>query len=139
MKTMRYLCLALSLVLAQDTFAAPPQATIPSPGPIEANKYPIATAIVGDGVTVATRGMQGWKSFYGEVECSSGACTQTQAIYGDIDGDAANGVLLCTITLSGNPRHQDACPPIAANFIYYYVVITNTTGTTATGAVYAIH
>lgn len=80
----------------------------------------------------------GFKSFYGQV-AGTGAVTQTQAIYGDIDNDAANGVLLCTLTLSGTTRAQDACPPFTANFAYYYVVTSNTTGTGATGAVYAMY
>ena len=80
----------------------------------------------------------GPKSFYGQV-VGTGAVTQTQAIYGDIDNDAANGVLLCTITLSGTTRTQDACPVITAQFAFYYVITTNTTGTGATGAVYAMY
>lgn len=78
------------------------------------------------------------KSFYGQV-VGTGAVTQTQAIYGDIDSDAANGILLCTLTLSGTTRAQDACPVITATYAYYYVVTTNTTGTGATGAVYAMY
>jgi hypothetical protein len=80
----------------------------------------------------------GWKSLYGQV-VGTGAVTQTQAIYGDIDDDATNGVLLCTITLSGTTRTQDACPPFVAPFAFYYVVTTSTTGTGATGAVYAMY
>lgn len=78
------------------------------------------------------------KSFYGQV-VGTGAVTQTQAIYGDIDGDSANGILLCTLTLSGTTRAQDACPVITATYAYYYVITTNTTGTGATGAVYAMY
>lgn len=79
-----------------------------------------------------------YKTFYGQVVCSSGACAQTQAIYGDIDSDAANGILLCTLTLSGTTRAQDACPVVTANFSAYYVITTGTSGTGATGAVYAM-
>ena len=79
------------------------------------------------------------KSFYGQVVCSSGTCTQTQAIWGDLDSDAANGVLVCTLTLSGTTRAQDACPVVTATFLYYYVVTTNTAGTAATGTVYAMY
>ncbi len=79
------------------------------------------------------------KAIYGQVVCSAGACTQTQAIYGDIDNDGANGILLCTITLSGTPRAQDACPVVTASYAWFYVVTTNTTGTGATGAVYAMY
>lgn len=87
---------------------------------------------------VAASHNPGPKSFYGQV-VGTGAVTQTQAIYGDIDSDAANGILLCTITLSGTTRAQDACPVITAQFAYYYVITTNTTGTEATGAVYAMY
>ena len=82
--------------------------------------------------------LAGIKSIYGQV-VGTGAVTQTQAIYGDIDSDAANGILLCTLTLSGTTRHQDACPPITANFSYLYVITTNTTGTSAAGAIYAMY
>ena len=82
--------------------------------------------------------LSGIKSVYGEVVCSSGACTQTQAVYGSATPTAENGILLCTLTLSGTPRAQDACAPFTAAFQYYYVVTTNTTGTAATGAIYAL-
>jgi hypothetical protein len=106
-------------------------------------RYPFLTALA-SGVTTnttssAVAGVEGWKSIYGQVVCSSGTCVQTQAIYGDIDSDAANGVLLCTLTLSGTTRAQDACPVITANFSYLYVVTTATSGTSATGAVYAMY
>jgi len=80
------------------------------------------------------------RTIEGQVVCSSGACTQTQAIYGDIDNDPTNGkTLLCTITLSGTPRANDVCPPILAVFNYYFVETINTTGTGAAGAVYAMY
>lgn len=77
-----------------------------------------------------------YKSVYGQVVCSSGACVQTQAIYGTIlQTDTTNGILLCTLTLSGTPRAQDACPVITAPFPWFYVVTTSTSGTGATGTV----
>jgi len=101
---------------------------------------PITTGVTTDTTSTAVRlsTVEG-KSFYGEVICSSGACAQTQAIYGDIDDDATNGILMCTITLSGTPRDQDACAVVTAQFAYYYVVTTSTSGTGATGAVYALY
>lgn len=92
--------------------------------------------------TTSTAGVpvsSGPKTFYGQVICTSGACAQTQAIYGDSNNDAANGVLLCTLTLSATTRDDQACPVITANFPYYYVVTTSTSGTAATGAVYAMY
>lgn len=88
------------------------------------------------GVSELSAGVNGNKSFYGEVVCTAGACTQTQAIYGVHTGTAANGILICTLTLSGTPRAQDACPVATAAFKRYYVTTTNTTGTAATGGVY---
>jgi len=79
------------------------------------------------------------KSLYGQVVCTAGTCTQTQEIYGDVDSDAANGILLCTLTLSGTTRAQDACPVVTATFLFYYVVTTATTGTAATGTVFAMY
>lgn len=78
------------------------------------------------------------KSVYAEV-VGSGAVTATIAIYGDNDVDAANGILLCTITLSGTNRSQDACPVITANFTSFYAVLTNLAGTGATVKAYAMY
>lgn len=98
----------------------------------------MGAAATANGTTAAFTIPTGDKSIYGQV-VGTGAVTQTQAIYGDTDSDATNGILLCTITLSGTTRAQDACPVITANFLYYYVVTTNTTGTGATGGVYAMY
>lgn len=81
----------------------------------------------------------GPKTFFGQVVCTSGACVQTQAIYGSATRAAENGVLLCTITLTDTTQDQDACPVITANFPFYYVTTTSTSGTAATGAVYAMY
>jgi hypothetical protein len=98
----------------------------------------MATGVTSNTTTAAVRVPTNYKSIYGQV-VGTGAVTQTQAIYGDIDNDGANGILLCTLTLSGTTRAQDACPVITAAFNYYYVVTTSTTGTSATGAVYAMY
>jgi len=121
-------CLAMVL-LAGLTWAA-------GTGRPGAELTPLVTGVTTNTTSPAKAIPFGYKSIYGQV-VGTGAVTQTQAIYGDIDDDAANGILLCTITLSGTTRTQDACPPFTANFIYYYVITTNTTGTGATGAVYA--
>jgi hypothetical protein len=97
----------------------------------------LATGITTNTTSPAMAGVSGNKTFWAEVICSSGACTQTVAIYGARTNSAANGLLLCTITLSGTPRDQDACAVSTAAYPYYYVVTTNTTGTGATGSVYA--
>lgn len=122
------LVLVLSTWLAAFSLAALVQRTTVAAG-ITTNTT-TAAVLIPTGV--------GFKSIYGQVT-GTGAVTQTQAIYGDIDNDSANGVLLCTLTLSGTTRAQDACPPFTANFSYFYVTTTNTTGTGATGAVYAMY
>jgi hypothetical protein len=104
----------------------------------------VRQTVVTSGVTTNTTSTAalvpvGSKTFYGQVVCSSGACVQTQAIYGDIDSDAANGILLCTLTLSGTTRAQDACPVVTSAWSYIYVITTATSGTSATGAVYAMY
>ena len=98
----------------------------------------IASGVTTNTTTAAVAGVSGTKTFWGEVVCSSGACTQTIEIRGDQNNDAANGVLICTITLSGTPRDQNGdCSGSTASYPYYYVVTTSTTGNDATGAVYA--
>jgi len=114
---------------------------IVSSNSVASNSVAVTSVTIASGVTTnttstAVAGVPGTKTFWGQVVCSSGACTQTQAIYGDQDNNAANGVLLCTLTLSGTPRAQDVCAGSTAAYPYYYVVTTNTTGTAATGAVY---
>lgn len=99
----------------------------------------LASSVTTNTTSTAVAGLRGNKTFWGEVVCSSGACAQTIAIYGDRDNDAANGVLLCTLTLSGTPRAQDVCAGSTAAYPYYYVVTTGTSGTSATGAVYALY
>jgi hypothetical protein len=98
----------------------------------------VASAITTNTTSTANIVPVGKKTFYGQVVCSSGACVQTQAIYGDIDSDAANGVLLCTLTLSATTRDQAVCV-IDASHSFYYVVTTATSGTAATGAIYAMY
>lgn len=106
---------------------------------------PVQTKVLASGVTTnTTTGLiqnipNGAKTFYGEVVCSSGTCTQTQAIFGTLYSTAINGVLLCTITLSGTTRAQDGCASTMAAYPNVYVTTTNTTGTAATGAIYVLY
>lgn len=101
-----------------------------------ANTQVVATNVTTDTTTAPVFTPSGTKSFYANVVCTGGACTQTVAIYGNPVNSNKNGLLLCTITLSGTTRAQDACPVVTANFTYTYVVTTNTTGTNATGTIY---
>lgn len=101
----------------------------------------VATIPISTGITTnTTSGVvdvpNGPKSFFGQVECTSGACAQTQAIYGTNYPTAVKGVLLCTMTLSGTTAVYDACPVVTAAFARYYIITTATSGTAATGAVY---
>jgi len=123
------------LVMGLLVFTSQLYAQTPVPALIE--NVILMSGVTTNTTTVAKALPRGVKSLTGQALCSSGACTQTQAIFGDTDNDSLNGTLLCTITLSGTPRAQDTCPPISAVMNYYYVTTTNTTGTNATGAIYA--
>ena len=101
----------------------------------------VSTLTIASGVTTNTTstpvaGVTGTKTIWGEVVCSSGACAQTQAIYGARENGAANGLLLCTLALSGTARAQDVCTGVTADYPYLYVITTNTSGTAAEGGTY---
>jgi hypothetical protein len=82
----------------------------------------------------------GSKTIYGSVD-GTGAVTQTQKVYGGLTNGvtATTGELLCTLTLSGTTHAHAVCPPITANFLFYMVVTSSTTGTSATGVVTAMY
>ena len=96
----------------------------------------IASGVTTNTTSSAVAGVTGTKTIWGEVVCSSGACAQTQAIYGARENGAANGLLLCTLTLSGTARAQDVCTGVTADYPYLYVITTNTSGTAAEGGTY---
>lgn len=101
--------------------------------------HPVATGITTDTTSAVVEAPNGRKTFFGQVECTAGACTQTQAIYGTNYPSAVKGVLLCTIVLTATTADYDACPVITAAFPRYYVITTSTSGTSATGAVYVAY
>lgn len=96
----------------------------------------IASGVTTNTTSSAVAGVTGTKTIWGEVVCSSGACAQTQAIYGARENGAANGLLLCTLALSGTARAQDVCTGVTADYPYLYVITTNTSGTAAEGGTY---
>ena len=100
---------------------------------------PVSTGITTDTTSAVVDVPNGRKTFFGQVECTSGSCIQTQAIYGTNYTTAVKGVLLCTLTLTATTADYDACPVITAAFPRYYVITTLTSGTAATGAVYVAY
>lgn len=96
----------------------------------------LASGVTTNTTSSAVAGVTGTKTIWGEVVCSSGACAQTQAIYGARENGAANGLLLCTLALSGTARAQDVCTGVTADYPYLYVITTNTSGTAAEGGTY---
>jgi hypothetical protein len=100
----------------------------------------MASAVTTNTTSAAVALPVGSKSIYGSVT-GTGAITQTQAIYGGITSGVTSttGILLCTLTLSGTTAVYDACPVMTANFLYYIVVTTVTTGTGASGTVTAMY
>lgn len=101
--------------------------------------HPVSTGITTDTTSAVVEAPNGRKTFFGQVECTSGACTQTRAIYGTNYPTAVKGVLLCTIVLTATTADYDACPVVTAAFPRYYVITTSTSGTSATGAVYVAY
>jgi len=79
----------------------------------------------------------GSKTFMG-VLTGAGAIAQTMKLYGAFSSTASNGVLLCTLTLTGTTATSDACPVVTANFSYYYVITTASSGLT-TAVMYAMY
>ncbi|MHB1098102.1 MAG: hypothetical protein ACYCZR_00980 [Burkholderiales bacterium] len=97
----------------------------------------MASAVTTDTTSAAVEVPTGTKTFYGSVD-GTGAVTQTQIIYGGLTSGvtATNGEPICTFTLSGTTHAHGACVSTAP-WLFYIVVTSNTTGTSATGAVTA--
>lgn len=87
----------------------------------------VTTNTTSDTVT----GLPEAKTFWGEV-VGTGAITAPIKVYGARTATAANGVLVATITLTGNDVVVDAATPSFAVYPYYYVVTSNVTGTGVT-------
>lgn len=100
----------------------------------------VASAITTNTTSAAATVPIGSKTF-AAVLTGTGAIVQTLAIYGSVDNTYTVGVdpLICTITLSGTTAVGDACAVVTANFAYYFVVSTATSGTSASGVVYAMY
>ena len=103
----------------------------------------MASAVTTNTISAAVALPVGSKSIYGSV-AGTGAVTQTQAIWSGLTSGftptvAGGGVLLCTIVLSGTTFTGDQCPVITAPGLFYKVVTTNTTGTSASGTVTAMY
>lgn len=100
----------------------------------------MASTVTTDTTSTAVALPVGSKTIYGSV-AGTGAITQTQKIYGGITSGVTSttGILLCTLTLSGTTAAYDACPVMTANFLFYIVVTSATTGTGASGTVTAMY
>lgn len=99
----------------------------------------MASAVTTNTTSSAVAVPTGTKTFYGSVD-GTGAITQTQVIYGGLTSGvtATNGEAICTFTLSGTTHAHGACVSTAP-WLFYIVVTTNTTGTSATGVVTAMY
>lgn len=100
----------------------------------------MASAVTTNTTSAAVALPVGSKTIYGSVT-GTGSVTQTQQIYGGITSGVTSttGILLCTLTLSGTTAVYDACPVMTANFLFYIVVTSATTGTSASGTVTAMY
>ncbi len=108
-----------------------------SGGAVRQTTVTMGAAATANGTTAAFAVPVGVKTFYGQVS-GTGAVLQTQTIFGDVDNDAANGKAVCVLVNSGTTRDQSSCR-VDTPFLYYYVVTTATSGTSATGAVYVAY
>ena len=108
-----------------------------SGGVVRQTTVTMGAAATANGTTAAFAVPTGIKTFYGQV-VGTGSVLQTQTIYGDVDNDAANGIAVCVLVNSGTTRDQSFCRTDAP-FLYYYVVTSATSGTSATGAVYVAY
>lgn len=99
----------------------------------------MASAVTTNTTSSAVAVPTGTKTFYGSVD-GTGAVTQTQVIYGGLTSGvtATTGEAICTFTLSGTTHAHGACVSTAP-WLFYIVVTTNTTGTSATGVVTAMY
>ena len=93
------------------------------------------SAMTTDTTSAVNTAPTGTKYFYASVD-GTGAVTQTHKIYGGISSGmtATNGVLLCTLTLSGTTHDHAGCT-VKTSWPFFIDVTSLTTGTSATGAV----
>lgn len=94
----------------------------------------LATGIIADATSAISVLPPGVKTYRGTLSCTTGTCAQVLMVYGDDDEDAANGTLLCTLTLSASLIDSAVCVG-QADYSFYYVTSTGTTGTGPVGVV----
>lgn len=99
----------------------------------------MASAVTTDTTSSAVTLPTGVKRIYGSVD-GTGAVTQTQTIYGGLTSGvtATTGELLCQFILTGTTHDHAGCT-VTTPHLFYIVVTTSTTGTSATGVVTAMY
>jgi len=93
-----------------------------------------------DATGTATTIPAGDITFHGIVTCT-GTCVQTQKIYGSFESSAtvAKSVLVCTLTMNASTTAVDWCSVKQQPFYYYFVVTSNTSGTTPLAGLFAMY
>lgn len=91
----------------------------------------VMTGVTTNTTSAATTIFSGGKTPIAQVS-GTGAVTATVKLYGDNDNTAANGILLCTITLTDTTKDVDVCTQFTADYPYYYATTESVTGTGAT-------
>ena len=93
-----------------------------------------------DATGTATTIPAGDITFHGIVTCT-GTCVQTQKIYGSFENSAtvAKSVLVCTLTMNASTTAVDWCSVKQQPFYYYFVVTSNTSGTTPLAGLFAMY
>lgn len=94
----------------------------------------IMTGVTTNTTSAVTTIFSGGKTPLAEVN-GTGAVSVTVRLYGAIDNNAADGQLLCTISLSGTTKAVKGCDgskQFAQDFPYYYATTSSISGTGAT-------
>ncbi len=101
----------------------------------------LGTGLVPSTATDATSAVSllpvGKKTLMGVVTCT-GTCVQTQKIYGTWQSSTSYGEELCTLNLNASTTAHASCI-IDTAWAYYFVVTTNTSGTTPLSGVFAMY
>ncbi len=99
----------------------------------------MATAVTTNTTSTAVALPVGSKTMYGSVD-GTGTVTQIQSIYGGITSGVTSttGELLCVLNLSGTTHAHASCN-VTTPWLFYIVVTTSTTGTSASGVVTAMY
>lgn len=92
--------------------------------------FAIATAVTTNTTTTPVLSKSGTKTIQG-VLTGTGAISVIAKVYGNNNNNTTDGVLFCTLSLSGTTRVPAMCDPVTANPKYLYATTESISGTSA--------